>query len=432
MSKRKIYTRFFRGKDCGWVKLRRGIYDHYHAGLITKVELDLMLALITLAETNSGCVLTCAGELVAFYKGEISLRSVQRGLANLIAQGYISRSFQAGQNLYYTVEINKYEITTGSRKGEFVAVRRSGTPESVAEASPVMSGKGSTSPESVTEARHESCVQSGSCSDAVSDSDTEMTLMQLDDGPPMTNVATIQDGDGDSEGKKSNSKDAAAFPSLTSAVMTVLLPNENRIPDKQADAAHTNPDSHAKLPARLTKVPASHNELQATQTHPDNPTEATPACNPQRSSLPGKAEPFDPLRYVMTNAYPTGPQEDVGEFSALIAADIVWWHWRVSEDPKKYWQSRKANISSPVRLAKVLRTMLSQMDDPEYEFPAWVYDHESVPDPACKLCGGFGSTTVPRMEPMYEGLGFRVEQYCACRQPGRYRWETYEPLKEAA
>lgn len=145
--------------------------------------------------------------------------------------------------------------------------------------------------------------------------------------------------------------------------------------------------------------------------------------SPQDSVKPAPqqpAGPFDALAYVMAMDDTYG--EGLGGIGTKMVRDIVWWHWMISDNP--YWPSSDGNITSPARLAKNLKQMQVQMPDQEFEYPEWAYEREQVVDPACKLCLGVGSTCEDDPDPLYpESMHHQVQQLCACRKPGRCRWE---------
>jgi hypothetical protein len=147
------------------------------------------------------------------------------------------------------------------------------------------------------------------------------------------------------------------------------------------------------------------------------------------SLKPDKQHPWDALSYVMALDEETG----VGNFTTLIARDVVYWHTVKSTSP--YWQSRHADISSHVRLATALPLMQRQMEieTPHYEYPANAFDREQVPDPDCKLCAGVGSTCEDDPDPRYPAaMMLQTQRMCSCLVPGRFNWEFAERAEKRA
>lgn len=98
--------------SAGFVKLRRGILEHYRDGKVSAYEFHIYILLILEASYETGVWHGSAEKLSIVYR--IPSRTCRDVLAKLHQKGYIRRFHSPGKHGNYPVLINKYECRDGA------------------------------------------------------------------------------------------------------------------------------------------------------------------------------------------------------------------------------------------------------------------------------------------------------------------------------
>jgi hypothetical protein len=93
----------------GFVKLRRGILEHYQDGKVSAYEFHIYVLIILEADYRTGVWCGSGKKLSALYR--MSLRTCQDVLAKLEGKRYIRRFMTFGKHGNYPVLVNKYQCT---------------------------------------------------------------------------------------------------------------------------------------------------------------------------------------------------------------------------------------------------------------------------------------------------------------------------------
>jgi hypothetical protein len=105
----------------GYVRLRRGVLDHLHQGLMSFSEYGIYTILVQLADSRSGCAFSNAKSLEALIGRGLKQQRIQDILLELHLKGYIrpfgQRHVGSGS---YPILIHRYQITSGEKKDWFV------------------------------------------------------------------------------------------------------------------------------------------------------------------------------------------------------------------------------------------------------------------------------------------------------------------------
>jgi hypothetical protein len=120
-------------KDNGFVKLRRNLLCHLEDGRLSMNEFAVYVAMIILAESDTGELKTCGRALhTLFHPGKnLSERGMRDVIARLEEGGYLSRNLRNGQHGVHPVLLNKYPITTGPNAGHMASGSPKNAPKKV-------------------------------------------------------------------------------------------------------------------------------------------------------------------------------------------------------------------------------------------------------------------------------------------------------------
>ena len=117
LSVKESYT------SSGFVKLRRGILEHYQDGKVSAYEFHIYVLLILEANYENGVWRGCAEKLSIVYK--IPARTCRDVLEKLHRKGYIKRFHVRGKHGNYPVLINKYECRDGAGNEVYLNAKKS-------------------------------------------------------------------------------------------------------------------------------------------------------------------------------------------------------------------------------------------------------------------------------------------------------------------
>jgi hypothetical protein len=111
--------------------MRRGILKHIAAGLITPREFSIWAVLCMAADRSTGLWHGRAAVLVEDWNGVYSIRQVRETLHSLEQKGYIKRFNKSGQQTYYYILIDKFDITFGKNRGKRTNAAASSGPDRI-------------------------------------------------------------------------------------------------------------------------------------------------------------------------------------------------------------------------------------------------------------------------------------------------------------
>jgi hypothetical protein len=104
----------------GFIKIRRGLREHIRDGRMKTNELAVYIHLHLCADFRTGIHKNSAPHIHYGMGQSLSVRQLQRILASLERKGYIKRFRVQGKMGDYYILINKFEVTSGDRKGQFL------------------------------------------------------------------------------------------------------------------------------------------------------------------------------------------------------------------------------------------------------------------------------------------------------------------------
>ena len=109
--------------NSGYVKLRRGILEHYQDGKVSAYEFHIYVLLILEADYKTGIWHGSAEKLSIVYR--IPSSTCRDVLSKLHQKGYIRRFNLPGKHGNYPVLINKYECSDGSGNDIYLNAKKS-------------------------------------------------------------------------------------------------------------------------------------------------------------------------------------------------------------------------------------------------------------------------------------------------------------------
>ncbi|SRR6266567_2336763 len=109
--------------NSGYVKLRRGILEHYQDGKVSAYEFHIYVLLILEADYKTGIWHGSAEKLSIVYR--IAPSTCRDVLSKLHQKGYIRRFNLPGKHGNYPVLINKYECSDGSGSDIYLNAKKS-------------------------------------------------------------------------------------------------------------------------------------------------------------------------------------------------------------------------------------------------------------------------------------------------------------------
>lgn len=108
----------------GFIKIRRGLREHIRDGRMKANELAVYIHLHLCADFRTGIQKNSAPHIHYGMGQSLSIRQLQRILASLESKGYIKRFRVPGKMGDYYILINKFEVTTGDREGQFLNAKK--------------------------------------------------------------------------------------------------------------------------------------------------------------------------------------------------------------------------------------------------------------------------------------------------------------------
>jgi hypothetical protein len=108
-------------KSLRFVQIRPGLLEHLQTGRLTPREFTLMVSLIILADAATGVYRACSVSLAKKCGKGFNERGLQVLLHDLAEKGYIRRDRpNAAQRGNYPILIDKYQVTSGPKKGLYL------------------------------------------------------------------------------------------------------------------------------------------------------------------------------------------------------------------------------------------------------------------------------------------------------------------------
>jgi hypothetical protein len=93
----------------GYVKLRRGLLDHFETGKMSPPEAGVYFVILLKADHRTGIWQSTSAKTIAwYYRRHMTERRVRKALQNLEEAGYIKRFRTIGSHLSYPILVNKY------------------------------------------------------------------------------------------------------------------------------------------------------------------------------------------------------------------------------------------------------------------------------------------------------------------------------------